>query len=446
MSKSRSIFNRLTLLAVLIGVIVTVLLYLAAHFAVRHNSDAALARTVDTDTAGLVDIYATGGQVELGRRLQDRLSFATNEGDRAHYLLATASGKRIAGDVASMPRLDAGQSQAAFTTLVSGPQVFARATALSPDLQLLVAREYGSRSALLKEMAMAFLLAGLGVVLMLILAGHQASKGLRNRVAAINGSFERPDEVSMESADAQGTTQDELDMLAAHVRSIIKRQSALIISHKSISDQTAHELRTPLMHLDMRLQRAVGQSADAALTETIVKARAEIKKIVRMLESLLDIAANEAQGSDLSQLPETNISELAISMVELFQESAHELGLALETAISPNVIMRCEPMQMTRMISNLLDNALKYVPSGGTIRLTVAEGPHISVADDGPGVPKTMWCTIFERFQRAGDAHDGGHGLGLALVKSIAERHGLSVRCEDAEPGAAFIAERRSGT
>jgi signal transduction histidine kinase len=434
---SRSIFNRLTWASALIGVLATALLYFAAAYTVRQHVNAALARTVDTDLAGLVDIYASGGRVELERRLSDRLAFASKGGEQPHYLMADAKGNHLAGDMQQMPNLSAATSEARAMTFVSGATMLGRMTQLGPDLQLFVGRENADLDRLLREIAWAFAVTGLGVVLTLIGAGHFATRQLRARVASLNSSFLQTEEASY--SPKASTNRDELDELSRHVGGILKRQSALVVSHRNVSDQTAHELRTPLMHLDMRLQRAIEQSPSAGLTKTLLAARAEIKRIIRMLESLLDIASNEALRFDPSRLEMTNISDLAISLADLFSESAQDAGLALETAIAPDVMLRCDAMQITRMLSNLLDNALKYVPSGGTIRLSIEVGPKISVVDNGPGIPAAMHEAIFERFKRSNGATEEGHGLGLALVRAIAERHGLTVRCEDAHPGAAFI-------
>jgi signal transduction histidine kinase len=431
-----SLFNQLTWISAAIGVLAAGLLYFAATYTVRQHADATLAKTVDTDLAGLVDIYATGGPKELRQRIADRLTFATTDGDRAHYLVTDGTGNRIAGDLANTSQVSTRQSEARFVTLKSGQDVLMRGTQLGPDLQLFVAREYGDRSVLLRELGLAFLLAGCGVVVMIVAAGRWAALGLRRRVASVNAKF-----LADEDTGASDN-RDELDMLSSNVATVLSHQKALVASHRNISDQTAHELRTPLMHLDMRLQKALERSHDAGLTEALVAARADIKQIIRMLESLLDIAASEAQRGDTSRLVETNLSELAISLTDLFAESAEDCGLALETAIAPDVMMRCDAMQMTRLLSNLLDNALKYVPSGGTVRVSVSQGPRISVIDNGPGIAPAMRDLIFDRFKRSDAAAEEGHGLGLALVRAIAARHGMTVRCDDAKPGAAFIVER----
>lgn len=441
----RSIFARITVLSVLIALMATALLYVAARWVVIDQSDTTLSRIVDTDLAGLVDIRASGGTSELRRRLEDRLALAAESQDPAHYLLADLTGKRIAGDIASWPDLAAENSQGGYVVLAGGKEVFARATLLDAQTKLLVAREYGERDVLLLRIGAAFAAAGSLIIVLTVAAGLSATIMLRRRVRAANAALQG----GTIDADPKGDRdeRDELELLSRQVHRVITRQAALIEAHRTVSDQTSHELRTPLMHLDMQLLAAIDRALDPALLEMLGRARKQIRAIIRLLESLLDIAANEARRGDSRNMESANLSAMALSLADLFADSAADLGLSLRSDIAADVVIDCDVMQMNRLLSNLLDNALKYVPAGGTVVLTLRSGPVISVADNGPGIPPEQRTMIFERFQRGGGQSGGGqsadgHGLGLALVRAIAERHGLSVRCEDAAPGAIFIVSR----
>jgi signal transduction histidine kinase len=215
----------------------------------------------------------------------------------------------------------------------------------------------------------------------------------------------------------------------------------LIEAQRAVSDQTAHEIRTPLMHLDTRILKAMQGTQDEELLRTLDQSRGEIRNVVRLLDSLLDIAGTQAMRGDLRGLLDTNLSEIADNLADLYGASAEELGIGFHARIAPGVMLRADPMQMTRLLSNLLDNAFKYVPSGGTVSLTLSAGPHIVVQDDGPGIPAADRDRVFERYVRLDGAQGGGHGLGLSLARAIAQRHDLSLHVEDAAPGARFVVQ-----
>ena len=189
----------------------------------------------------------------------------------------------------------------------------------------------------------------------------------------------------------------------------------------------------------------VGQG-DATLIENggsrvLIDGGPDVKRMGELLDSLLDIAASEARRGDRSGFSNVDLSQVARDLVDLYADSAVEMGLELRAEIAPEVTMQGDAMQLTRAISNLLDNAFKYAGSGARVVLAIEPGPRIVVRDNGPGVPAPERDRIFERFQRC-HGERGGHGLGLALVRAIARRHDLDVHCRDAQPGAEFVIER----
>jgi signal transduction histidine kinase len=414
------------------------LLYAVTVSVVRTESDAALARGVDVELAALADIHATGGEAELAARIRDRLTLRSAGPAQAHYLVTGAGGRRIAGDIARWPLLSAENSEAGFVTLDGGTPAFARATQLAPGLRLVAALEYGERTRLLGRIAVAFALVGLTILAAALLLAWAAAHRLRRRVQLINDAFRAIESGALDHPVPGADHRDELGELAGHVRQLVTRLGDVIRAQRDVTDQVAHEVRTPLIHLDRALLRLIERSVDPALTASLGEARNEARGIADLLDSLLDIAASEARRADRSGFERVDLSALAANLAELYEDSAAELGLGFRPQISPGVTIDGDQMQLSRAVSNLLDNAFKYAGSGGSIALIVEPGPRIVVRDNGPGVPEAMRERIFERFERGGGC-GGGHGLGLALVRAIARRHGLEIRCRDASPGAEFV-------
>ncbi|RYD49556.1 MAG: HAMP domain-containing histidine kinase, partial [Sphingomonadales bacterium] len=414
------------------------LLYASTLQVVRSESDAALQRSVDVDIAAFADIYASGGRAELIARMQDRLAMQAEGSDQAHYMLVEVTGAKLAGDIGRWPLLSAENSQAAFVTLSDGTPAFARATQLDAGLRVVAAREYGGRSALLRRIGAAFLATGFAVVLAAFALAWLAASRLRVRIAGMNAAFD-----TVEHGDLRGRVPgeertDELGALALHANQLIDRLSVVLLAQREITDQVAHEIRTPLVHLDTRILHLIDKAVDPALISGLGSVRHEARRIGELLDSLLDIASNEARRGDRSGFARVDLSCIGQNLADLYAETAIEYGLDFDTEISRDVSISGDAMQLTRAISNLLDNAFKYAGAGARIRLVIEPGPRIVVRDDGAGVPEEMRERIFERFQR-GHGERGGHGLGLALVRAIAQQHGLEVFCRDAGPGAEFV-------
>ncbi len=435
----RSIFSRLVAWAILItlaGAAVLLAVTLGESWSATERS---LSATVDTDIAGLADIYASGGEAELRTRLDDRSALVGIEGRPAHYLLARTDGTRVGGDLAEWPGLSARNSEHGFIVLPSGEAVYARATMLAPDLQLLVARDYSRDTSLLWRLALTFAAAAAAIALFVWLVGRAAASTLERRVARINEGF-RVFERGGEPAAASPQPRDEIGELAEHSSRSLHRLAALARTHRHMSDQIAHEIRTPLAHLDARLVATMRCLPDGTDRTPLEAARENVRGIVSMLDSLLDIAASEARVGDPAGLRRFDLSELAENIGELYSGSAEDAGIHLKCAVEPGVTMLGEATQISRLVSNLLDNALKHVPAGGRIVLAVAPGPVISVSDDGPGIPEALRPVIFDRF-RSGPPVEGksSHGLGLALAQAIALRHDMTITLVPSAQGAQFV-------
>lgn len=399
-----------------------------------------LIREVDVDLAGLVDIYASSGRAELTERIEDRLG--TVASDQPHYYLGDAAGNRAAGNIARLPPLSTHLSQGGKVTLATGEKVFARATMIGPDTVLVVAHEYGTVERDYRRLRIARW--GVGALLLagFIVIGALLARRLRQRVDRIAEVLDGVDRGEIDRRAELTGPDDEITALARATNRTIARYQALADAHREVTEHTAHEMRTPLAHLDYRLGKLADDETATEPSRALAQvARADIRNIVAMLDSLLDIASSEARRDDFRSLPELDLSQLCLQIGEMYQESTEEDGTEVTLDIAPDVVVRGDRMQLSRMLTNLLDNALRYGrgegAAGARIGLVLRPGPVLRVWDSGPGIPDGLRDRLFERFARGDHGAAGqGHGLGLALARAIAERHGWRIRLADAGPGA----------
>lgn len=439
----RSIFSRIVVMAIALSAVLVAGLWLVTDQTIRATLQSSARDAVDVDLGGLVDIHASGGRAELARRINDRLMIRPGDGSLPHYMLADARGARIAGDITAWPALDARVSESGMIGIGEATQAYARATQLGLDLRLVVAHEAADGQPLLARIALVFAAGGVVFAVAIGLFGYSAGSHLKHRIDSINRAFRNPDAKPIRRL-ADGARTDEIDELAGHSAASLARLRDLMEAYRDTSDQVAHEIRTPVMHLDRRLAKLLAANPDAATAEALIAARAEIRHLVGTLESLLDIAASKARRGDRTGLRLIDLSAMVQSICELYADSSEESGHGFVWDIGPGVHVEGEEAQLGRLVTNLLDNAFKYVPAGGSVKVTLAAGPVLTIADDGLGVPPADRSRVFDAFYRSGnvDQRQPGSGLGLALARAIAERHGLTLELVESGVGACFEVKR----
>jgi len=411
------------------------ILFVAIYAALADHGRRNLTAAIDTDLAGLIDIHAAEGPPGLARRIQDRLDLAPSATERPWYRLTDADGRVLAGNLTVVPPGDAAASPVA-SLKIGDTRVRVRVTALKGGLALAVGRSEDLQDRALGQVRLVFAVALVVMVLAAFLIGLYGARRLRGRVAHLNDVFSGLTGAALPQGATQG---DEVDELEARIHLSAARIEALMAAQRDISDHIAHETRTPLMLLDRDIRIALEQTDDATVTAPLEAASGRIRNLLRLLDALLDIASAEAQRGDLSALGLIDLSAVARSIGDLYAASAEEAGLDLRVDIDDGIMGRADAMQMSRLMVNLLDNAFKYGRGGRFVRLSLQEGPIITVSDDGPGIAADDLEHVLTRYGRAGDATQKGHGLGLALVRAIAARHGLALHVTSVEgSGATF--------
>ncbi len=206
-----------------------------------------------------------------------------------------------------------------------------------------------------------------------------------------------------------------------------------------MSDSIAHDLRTPIARARAKLEEALTDSGDAeALRAAMERGITDLDNISRVFEALLRIAEAEAGARRAAFAPIDLVPVLA-DVAEFYGVVAESRGQVIETDLPERLDLVGDRDLLAQAVGNLLDNALKFTPAGGTVRLSARFGPRegieVSVSDTGPGLPPEDRARAGERFFRA-DASRGtpGSGLGLSLVQAVAHLHGGDLLLDDASP------------
>lgn len=443
--RQRSLTVGLALRIAVATALVNLAVMAAIYLQVRSDARMLVQSAIDADLAGLVEIEAARGRAGLGAAIADRLAFEPQTEARLYYRLEDGRHRRIAGNLAAWPPIRPELSPAGHMILPDGAGLQYRATLLAGGLRLVVGRSTEPTDRHLLRLAEGCAAALVVTVVLSFLIGRVAASALNRRITTINAVFEGLGPDGADSRAPVSPRADEIDVLSFHANRTLDRVERLLRARKELSDLVAHETRSPLMHVAARIGRARAEGVPSAADQALDAAQEQLRDLQRMLDALLDLAACEAQRGDLRGLPAVDLSALGSQLAELYEASAEAEGVELALAITPGVTMNGDPMQLTSLIGNLLDNAFKYGTAGGRIALQIAPGPRIVVEDCGNGIDPALQPRLFQRFGRSGGAA-GGHGLGLALVRGIAERHGLSVRHEATrpsagQPGARFVIE-----
>jgi len=294
------------------------------------------------------------------------------------------------------------------------------------------------------------LLLAFGLGLPLALAGvagggYLLMRGALRPVDEITRTAQRISSRNLAERLPVAETGDELERLAVALNGMIARLEEAFLQLHRFSADASHELRTPLTILHGELE-SMAQRDDlpAAVREGLGSTLEETERLSRIVENLLTISRLEA-GEARVERTLLNLSEITRSTAEQMRLLAEEKNIALSFSASDPVLVEGDPSRLKQVIVNLLDNAIKYTPNGGSVEIAtrnVNGFASLEVRDTGLGIAPSDLPHIFERFYRADKARSrelGGSGLGLSIVKSIVVAHGGEVTVSsDGTTGAQF--------
>jgi signal transduction histidine kinase len=438
----RSSTLRLALLAIAVfGAAVVALfgyVYWSTASFVRSRADRAIA----AEQAILLQAYERAGRGGLIAAIDEHIAQNRRAGGR--YLLIEAAGAPVAGNLAAWPPALAGANGWGEFTSPPAPHAAATAarasfTTLPDGSRLLVGQAIDDLDAFTRQIETAILL---GIAFVFVLAGVASVSVTRRtvgRIEAINATSRAIMQSGLGERIPLRGKHDEWDQLAANLNSMLDRIEGLMAEVKQVTDNVAHDLRTPLARMRGRLEK--GHTAEG-ITEReralIGDTLADLDGVLRMFSSLTRISQIEANGrTDAARA--VDLSEVAREVGELFDAAAEDKGSRLEVMGADGVLVIGDRDLLFDAVANLVDNAIKHGRPGGRVTVAVARGEgrgEISVADDGPGIPVHERGHVFKRFYRLERSRrTAGNGLGLSLVAAVARLHGANIDMEDAGPG-----------
>ncbi|MDP6413805.1 MAG: HAMP domain-containing sensor histidine kinase [Gammaproteobacteria bacterium] len=394
---------------------------------------------IQTDIAGLNEQYRQRGPQGLARIIAMRIS-ANPDGD-AIYLLADANLTSMVGSASKWPTLiadvDGWVTFEYSETTGESIMVRARVLAPEPDLRLLV----GRKVRVLTQLTRLFdrtLFWGLAITLALALTGGlMMSNNVLRRVGQFNSTGKRITDGDLTQRIITTGSGDEFDELANNLNAMMDQIESLMSNIQHISDNIAHDLRTPLTRLRNRLED-LRQIADSGEIEEIDNCIEDADGLLATFASLLSIARIES-GTYETALNPINLSQCVRDGYELYKALADEKSISLSCDAPGMIEVRGDRNLLFQAITNLLDNAIKYTPTGGKVSISLRCNPNhtiLSVMDSGSGIPENKYEQVLQRFFRLDESRSKpGAGLGLSLVQAIIQRHGARLELEDNEPG-----------
>ncbi|QOF79471.1 sensor histidine kinase [Variovorax sp. 38R] len=401
-----------------------------------------MARQVATSMQQLVVRYEARGAEGVAGEITHALSDGRNS-DNEIYLLTDREGNKRAGNLDQMPSLAPDAGDGVHRRVVRAGQTVIAYLVMRPlpdGGMLVVGHDLRDQESIESLVASASAAAGIVAVLLLIGGTFVFRQELERSVGAVRRTAARIAAGELQERVAPSGEEDEFALLEGDINAMLDRIQSLMDGVRHVSNTIAHDLRTPLTRVLVRL-RAVEAGLGLGDTnhpqrEPVATAIRELEELAVMFEKLLQIAEVEA-GARRQQFAPVALHVIADDVAELYEAVAEMQGITLLREPADRAVALGDRDLLAGAAANLLDNALKYGGAGATVRIgthTVDGRAQLVVQDDGPGIPSAEYAHLGARFHRL-DHSTPGHGLGLASVQAVVALHGGRLQFGDAGPG-----------
>jgi signal transduction histidine kinase len=394
---------------------------------------------IETTTQRLTDYDKRSGSSALGNHINSLLGDGIDS-DTEVYTVVAPDGHIVAGNLAVTPDITTQtRSISEHRVVRAGRPSLSRlrVTALNDGGTLIVGRDMQDQHELEQLIRGAIYSGAIVTLLMAVVGALVFRRQLECRIGTIRETAARIERGDLAQRVPISAQQDEFARLSRDINAMLDRIHALMEGVRHVSNTIAHDIRTPLSRVLARLYTAQNAATPAeALPDAVGFAIAEIQDLNVVFDKLLRIAEVES-GARRQTFTAVSLNEIAVNALELYDAVAEAKGLSLTHTLDTQPTVTGDGDLLANAVANLIDNAIKYTPSGGAIHVdTQRDGAFVTltVRDNGRGIPEDERTRVGTRFYRL-DRAVPGWGLGLASVLAIARLHGGSLQLEDAGPG-----------
>jgi signal transduction histidine kinase len=403
-----------------------------------------LDRSISVERALLINAYDSAARTGLATLINRRITDPFF--DEWAYLLTDPSLNPIAGNLKNWPAtLSGNEGWGKFSLLdwqsnsTKQPSFRASYQILTDGHHLLVGRRLDGLDHFGQKITIGLVWAAGLFLVLAAAAGISTSRRSVARIEAINATSREIIETGLQERIPVRGTGDEWDGLAENLNSMLDRIEDLVEANRQISNNVAHDLRTPLTRMRGRLERAYNRGLEPSQYDALIgEILTELDEILRIFSSLLRITQIETRHRTAG-FRNLDLAEIAREVLELFDPAAEENNVTLELSAGDRVEVVGDRDLLFDAISNLIDNAIKHGGRNGLIVVAVSKnstGAVVCVTDRGPGVPIDERKHVLRRFYRLeGSRNSSGNGLGLSLVAAVANLHGAQIEMKDNSPG-----------
>jgi signal transduction histidine kinase len=435
-ARLRSAAFRLAVLQALLFALIALTLFLVSWFAARHYIENQLRQTIADEFAEVIAHPAAQRAGSIRRSLAQVPRGAYD------YSLFDAQRKLIVGDILKQPTpgwstIEQDEGLRDGKDLVRRILVFG---AVQDDgTMVVVGRDLASVDQLDALLKSVFTWAGLAAVVLALVGGMVTAGGYLRRVEAIADAASRIAAGDLAARVAVTGRGDEFDRLAFSLNSMLERIQSLVEGLRQVSNDIAHDLRTPLTHMRQRLEAAMEEAASVeAYSKACERAVADVDSVLDTFAALLRIAKVESRQRR-EGFADVALSSLLERLVDDYRPVMEDEERAFTVEIATGVHVHGDALLLTQMLVNLLENALHHTPPGTPVSVKLAaieQGRRLIIEDAGAGIPPQQRSRVLKRFVRLDAARSSpGSGLGLSLVAAVADLHGIALALGDANPG-----------